>query len=346
MKKIGIIGHFGKGLQLANGQTVKTQVVHKALSDIYGDKAIETIDTHGGIKFLIRMPFLLYKTLLTCKNIVIMPGSNGLRTITPVLVLLNLLFHRPIHYITIGGWLPEMLSSKRWLLKLLHTFTCIYPETNSVNESLHSLGLTNTKVMPNFKFLQKNINDKPCMDKPYRLCTFSRVTKEKGIEEAIYAVKEVNKQLGHEAFILDIYGQIDNKEWFDNIMKNCSHYITYKGCIQYGESTSTLKKYFALLFPTYYDGECFAGTIIDAFFAALPVFASDWHDNANIIKDKETGLIFKAKSKEAITQTLLYAYNHSLEIKNMRCKCRHEAEKYEPAQIIKILINEIEHNKQ
>ena len=83
-------------------------------------------------------------------------------------------------------------------------------------------------------------------------------------------------------------------------MLNQPKNISYKGTIKQEESCIILKKYFALLFPTYYKGECFAGTIIDAFTAGIPVFASDWHDNKNIIKDNITGRIYKAKSVQSI----------------------------------------------
>ena len=55
MKKIGIIGHFGKGHHLHNGQTVKTQVVYDTLTQIFNEKEIMTIDTRGGLKFLVNM---------------------------------------------------------------------------------------------------------------------------------------------------------------------------------------------------------------------------------------------------------------------------------------------------
>ena len=42
MKKIGIIGHFGKGHHLHNGQTVKTQVVYDTLTQIFNEKEIMT----------------------------------------------------------------------------------------------------------------------------------------------------------------------------------------------------------------------------------------------------------------------------------------------------------------
>lgn len=55
-----------------------------------------------------------------------------------------------------------------------------------------------------------------------RVCTFSRVMKEKGIGDAITAVCSVNSILGFNAFRLDIYGKVDGDqvEWFDSLIRN------------------------------------------------------------------------------------------------------------------------------
>lgn len=140
MKKIGIIGHFGKGHHLHNGQTVKTQVVYDTLTQFFNEKEIMTIDTRGGLKFFVKMPFVIFYTLATCKNIIIMPAYKAVFLMTPVIVGFNLFFHRSIHYITIGGRLPKLLTDHKWLVMLLRQFTCIYPETKGINDQLERLG--------------------------------------------------------------------------------------------------------------------------------------------------------------------------------------------------------------
>lgn len=342
MKKVGIIGHFGIGHNLANGQTVKTTVIYQALGKEYDKENIAIFDTYGGILFLLKMPYIIFKALFTCRNIVILPAHKGLCIITPILLFFNILYNRPIHYIVIGGWLPSMLTSKKWLRKMVKSFKCIYVETETLNKELQYLQVTNTVTMPNFKFLRICDVSNYQQEFPYKLCTFSRVTKEKGIEEAINAVRRTNEQLGRVTYSLDIYGQIEDCNWFEQLMKNQPEFIKYKGCIDSNQSTHILKEYFALLFPTYYKGECFAGTIIDAFSAGLPVFASDWHENPNIIKDKQTGIIYQAKSTEAIIETLLHAYQSPNEIIEMRSCCIKEAKKYQPEEIIKILTKNLE----
>lgn len=57
---------------------------------------------------------------------------------------------------------------------------------------------------------------------PLRYCTFSRVTKTKGILDAIKAIHLVNKRAGEKICTLDIYGPIDEafKDEFWSVVKN------------------------------------------------------------------------------------------------------------------------------
>ena len=90
-----------------------------------------------------------------------------------------------------------------------------------MKNELLNLGFKNVSVVPNFKELTV-IGESDLVygnETPYRLCTFSRVMKEKGIETAIDAVRSVNSELGYKAFSLDIYGQVDPEqtEWFKGL---------------------------------------------------------------------------------------------------------------------------------
>jgi glycosyltransferase involved in cell wall biosynthesis len=46
-----------------------------------------------------------------------------------------------------------------------------------------------------------------------------------------------------------------------------------------------------MLFPTYWQGEGFPGAIIDAFVSGVPVIASDWNMNREIIIHEKNGLL-------------------------------------------------------
>lgn len=129
--------------------------------------------------------------------------------------------------------------------------------------------------------------------------------REKGIEDAVNAVVSVNTVLGVQAFSLDIYGQVDGMqtEWFEALQKEFPSYIRYGGLVPFDKSVDVLKCYFALLFPTCYEGEGFAGTLIDAYSAGVPVIASDWKYNAELVNE-DVGFVYPTGDQSAFIAIL------------------------------------------
>mgnify|MGYP002239410386 CR=1 FL=1 len=60
----------------------------------------------------------------------------------------------------------------------------------------------------------------------------------------------------------------------------------------------TLCRYDIMLFPTYWYGEGFPGIVMDAYIAGLPLIASDWNINTEVITEK-TGIIIPPKDEES-----------------------------------------------
>lgn len=164
--------------------------------------------------------------------------------------------------------------------------------------------------------------------------------REKGIEDAVNAVVSVNTDLGVQAFSLDIYGQVDGAqtEWFEALQKDFPSYIRYGGLVPFDKSVDVLKDYFALLFPTYYEGEGFAGTLIDAFSAGVPVIATDWKYNAEIVNEN-VGFVYPTGDKQAFAD-ILKAVATAPEL--LLCKkrlCLQEIEKYKIDNVIQVLLS-------
>lgn len=341
--KICILGHFGEGTNLLNGQTVKTKIITEELQKQLGQDQVLKIDTHGGWKTLLKAPFQVFRALKNSTNVLICPAHNGLRVYAPLLSFAKRFFKkRKIHYVVIGGWLPQFLMQRKHLSKNLKKFDGIYVETNTMKSALEVQGFKNVHVMPNCKkltVLSENELVYPS-GAPYKLCTFSRVMREKGIEDAVNAVVAVNTDLGFHAFSLDIYGQVDGEqiEWFESLQKNIPSYIRYGGVVPFDKSVDVLKDYFALLFPTYYEGEGFAGTLIDAYSAGVPVIASDWKYNAELVNEN-VGFLYPTGDHRAFVDILKrIAINPTL----LLCKkqlCLIETEKYKIDDIIRQLLS-------
>jgi glycosyltransferase involved in cell wall biosynthesis len=341
-KKICVIGHFGFGHDLLNGQTIKTKIVTNEIEKNFGKDEVVRIDTHGGLATILKLPFVLLYAVIFFKNLVVMPAHNGLRIIAPLLVFYNQILKKELHYVVVGGWLPDFLKNKPFLSKILKHFQFIYVETRAMKSSLMQVGFYNVLVMPNFKDL-KILNGQDMPQFPldeFRFCTFSRVMKEKGIEEAISAIKKVNENIGKDICSLDIYGQIEENQiqWFEQLQKKFPPFVQYKGCVPFDKSVETLKNYYALLFPTYYSGEGFAGTLLDSFAAGVPVIASDWHYNADIVDNGENGLIVPAMDVESLASKIEWCVQNKDLFPGMKKKCLEKAKIFLPENGIKPLI--------
>lgn len=343
MVKVCVIGHFAFGENLLNGQTIKTKIVATELERQLGSLKIRKIDTHGGIKSLPKTVCKLICAFIQCKNIIIMPAQNGLKVFAPLCTVINKIFNRKLHYVVIGGWLPEYLESQPKLKSCVSKLDAVYVETHNMKMKLNQMELRNVIVMPNCKNL--NIVDSlDVFDKPYKLCTFSRVMREKGIEDAINAVKYANEALGEEYYNLDIYGQIDanQKQWFEDLNKRFPSYVRYGGIVSFDNTTDVLKRYCALLFPTFYEGEGFAGTAIDAFAAGVPVIASDWKYNSEIIQNGRNGKLFPPKDYKKLAEILIDFAKNPNTCYSMRLQCISDAHSYKPEVVLKILFDNLD----
>lgn len=338
MNQIGICGHFAKDKDFFDGQTVKTRTIYDELQKLTGGN-IPIVDTYGWRKRHVFMILLCLRLIVKCSNIIIMPSRNGVQVFLPLFSVLNRFFHRKLHYVVIGGWLPETFACKHYLMKYAKRFDGIYVETKQMITTLEDMGFHNIYLLPNFKSIKILTPDIICnnYEKPYPLCTFSRVFKEKGIEDAIEAVKMVNQKAGETIYKLDIYGQIEEKyrARFMQISAEFPSYIEYKGIVDYNQSIEIIKKYFLLLFPTYYAGEGLAGTLIDAFAAGVPVIASDWKYNGEIIENNVNGFLFPTGN---ITKLADMLYQISMEpgrVCDMKLDCLKTAALYSSDRVLR-----------
>lgn len=342
--KVCVIGHFGLNENLLNGQTIKTKIITQELERQLSPRNVLKIDTHNIKGKLIKVSTLVRKGMKNSENIIMMPAHNGIRFFSPLLFALNFIYPTKLHYIVIGGWLPQFLENRKLLSSILKKFDGIYVETNTMKRKLEQMGFKNVFVMPNCKELSilKKSEIEYDLPKPYRLCTFSRVMKEKGIEDAIKAVLDVNRIYGENIFSLDIYGQIDDnyKEDFFEMKKSFPNNIRYCGSVPFDKTTQILKKYYALLFPTQFYTEGIPGTIIDAYASGVPVIASRWESFSDLIEDNEVGYGYQFGDLNELEKILLQVIDNPIELNKMRIKCIDKAYLYNSSNVVGKFIRE------
>ena len=342
-KTVSIIGHYQSGTNQLSGQIVKTEIITDALLSFFTNQEVVKIDTQGN-KYLclLKSPFQALFAMKKSRNVVILPAQNGLRVVAPLLIFLKKFFkNRRLHYVVIGGWLPEFLTDKPKLAKRLKKFDYIYVETNTMKKALEEQGFSNIVIMPNCKNLK--ILDRSELvypeSEPLKLCTFSRVMKEKGIEDAVNAVKEVNEKIGRTVYSLDIYGQVDQNQiqWFNELKNGFPDYIKYAGLVDYDKSVDVLKNYFALMFPTHFYTEGIPGTIIDAYSAGVPVVSAKWESFSDIVDDGITGFGYDFDNYNAFLEKLEYISQNIEKWNSLKFNCIKKAKEYQPDEAIRIL---------
>lgn len=89
-----------------------------------------------------------------------------------------------------------------------------------------------------------------------------------------------------------------------------------------------------MLFPTYWHGEGFPGIIIDAFVSGLPVIATDWSLNADIIEDGKTGVILKENTVEALADAMDMMINNPKSVELMSKTCQNSAMNFDIKNVV------------
>lgn len=343
MRKVGIIGSFCDRL---DGQTIKTKILYDELKS-KTDWKFYIVNTQAEGQSRIGLLVKSIDMMLKCKDIFILVSQNGARVYFPMLYYASKLLGRRVYHDVIGGSPEDYVINNVKNRKYLNKFAVNWVETEKMVKGLESVGVHNAEVLPNFKRLRIVDCEKREFYDQISFCTFSRVMKEKGIEEAISAIETINKERKDCKLNLDIYGYIDDgyAERFKNVMEHISEAIQYKGMVPYEQSVEFIKEYYALLFPTFWFGEGFPGTIVDSFASGVPVIASDWSANSEIITDGVTGIIYPNGNAKSLKEAIEWSIEHSELMEEMRKNCLEEAKLYQPEAHIQHIIEKVELNR-
>ncbi len=329
--KIALLGHFGEGKNLLNGQTIKTKNLASAL-ETYTDCQLVRIDTHGWSKRPFRLLQRIKQAFQTCDCVVMLPAHNGVRLFAPVLARYKRKYGKKIYYDVVGGWLPRLLEEKPHLKKALLQFDGLWVETSTMQKALIEKGFARVAVIPNVKALTPLRAEELTENyaEPLSLCVFSRVMREKGIETLTEVLREVNAEKVR--FTLDIYGQIESgqEDWFAALQRRFPSYVRYRGCVNSEKSVETLKEYFALVFPTHFYTEGVPGTLIDAYAAGIPVISAKWESFLDVVDEGKTGVGYSFDDRKELKELLLRTADEPQTLFSMKLACLKKAEAFLP----------------
>lgn len=338
MHKIGVWGQFGDGGKIADGQAVRTTIITNELCRRYGASAVKTVNTNAWKKQPLRFLISSISLLRQSEVFIIAPADNGFKVFVPILDIFNRLFKRRILYVVIGGFLPNLLKTKPKYIKMVNRFSGLFVQTENIRKDLEKIGVKKLHILSNPKRLNtlKEEDVNMIIDENIKVCVFSRIYADKGVEDAIEAVKLANKSLGGEYVSLDMYGLVPEfyKDRLQEILNQNKGLVQYNGIIDYNKTVETLSNYFVMLFPTYYHGEGFPGNVIDAYNSALPIIATDWLYNSDVVLNNRTGLLVPVKNPKALGDAIVKLYNNRELRQELAINSLREVPKYAPDKVL------------
>ena len=337
--RIGVIGHFGGSENFTDGQTVKTKTLYDALKRrIEPDVKIVTADTFYAKRNPLRFTWELVRTIFSCNQIIVLLSSRGRQILFPVFYYCSKCLKKDIFHYAIGGRLYREVTEKKNYGKYVGAFRANWVESTELANNLQNAGIDNAVYLPNFKHIEpiSTVDLPNAFSKPYAFCTFSRVMPEKGIDDAIDAVMEVNRRCGLGSARLDIYGPIEAgyEESFNSHLEKTNGVCRYCGVIPPNNSVRTLKDYYALLFPTHWRHEGIPGTIVDALSSGVPVIARRWQYCDEMLTHGSTGYVYDFEQPEKLADWISFAIEHKVDVIGMKKNCLEASEKYGEATVM------------
>lgn len=295
--KILVLGYFGYLNNQIDGQTLKTRSIYNLLRLKSKDSYVTYFDTQKFKKNKFCLLNLI-RLLSTIDTLIYLPGRRNLKYLSAVVFICSKIFKYKIIYPVVGGWLSDFLVRAKIIRDMLVDFEVILVESLALKHRLETVnGLSNVVFFPNFRFHKFRLNSIDIHNE-IRLVFMARIMKEKGCD-LIFDFARFYKQNGFEKPIqISFYGPVakEYKKDFDAKLAECD-FAKYYGIADPKEVYSILSKQDVLLLPTYYEGEGFPGSILDAYIAGIPVVASKWKDIPEFVDEGLSGFTFDLSHK-------------------------------------------------
>lgn len=341
--KIGLVGYLGYATDqpIIGGQMSKTRGVYKQLIEKYGKDRLHVIDTSNWRAEKCRLVLQCVKMAFTCKTIIIMPNKNGIKFVLPFFSKCKKIFGYRLAYPVVGGWLTSLLEKHGYLKSSMRNVDFVLPETKELQRELRAYYTGRISTMSIFSTREpvRQTQIPAEYDAPYTFCTFSRVTPEKGIDEAIQAIELANKRANQVVCRLDVWGPIEKgmEEHYHQLFQTHSSCVQYRGILKDEQGLDCLAAYYMMIFPTFYPGEGFPTAVCESFMTGLPVIASNWRFNPELVQEGETGYLFEVHNVEELAQKILEAVSKPEVIRQMHFTCLEKSKAFQPAEVMRDL---------
>ena len=327
MSKVILIGDIDLHKVPYNGEKMKNQLFLKRFGEVC-DHVIP-IDTRDWRKRPWCLVYMLC-CLLFCRSYKVIISSCDVSALKVIKFLYYIRVQKDVYYWVVGGGFHHLVEKGELDVKYYHYLKKILVQSPDMQQSLSKLGLENVLFVPNSKPVYPIAPDN---NADYmRFVFLSRVEPTKGCDLILNCTRKFNIEGLENRFNVTFYGTIDSiyEHAFKKEVESIPN-VTYKGLLNLTvkEGYEELSKHDVFLFPTFYKNEGFPGAVVDAFIAGLPIVASDWHFNAQFVKNGVTGFVIPAMDEKSLYKIMKSFINREYDVEAMKKTCLIEATKYD-----------------
>lgn len=334
-RRIILIGRINRGHLPIGGETAKNQALVAELGKYCRVIALDFYRNK-------QRPWVYLQTLWALlrypdTTIILSTTASNIYPLLKVFKTFGMKRHI-IHWI-IGGEFDKLVKKGRFNLDVMNLAQWHLAQSKQMAETLKKCGLRGARYVPNFRNIPQITQGlvRHSADNRLKFIYMSRIMKEKGVGEILQCAERLNSLSYQDKYAIDFYGRLDEsyqEEFHQTIAKLPN--VEYKGVLNLNERSGyeTLASYHAMLFPTFHPSEGIAGAIIDAYIAGVPVIASDWNHNREVVIDGETGIIVPVHNTEILTKTMRNIIDGDIDLTMMAVNAKKEAERYKAENII------------
>ena len=334
--KTGLICNLANGE--VGGQTTKTKEIISYLSE-HLELEVYDLWPAKSKKKMIKILLDSIKMYNQTDNIVVILNTRGTQLVLTALKFAHFFKKKQIIEIAVGGTRQEKVKSSSFFRSLEKPVGKILVETSHMADEYHKMGLSQAEVLANCRKMPKEAIELLPYQKPLRMCTYSRVVEDKGVDTAVEITKCL-KKAGVDCS-LDIYGPIDPsyEKGFSLLLdEETKDYIKYMGVVESDKSVETLKNYHMLLFPTRHASEGFPGTFIDAMEAGLVIISSYNNNFTDIVKNEENGYLINTTDINEYVKIISSLYENEERLNELRKTSLLYSRNYSSETVLKKLV--------
>ena len=335
-RKLVFIGPVHIGEIPIAGDSMKNQLFLDRFIQIY-DK-VYTVDTAGWKK----KPWVLLKlacTLLLHPNAKVIISANPDSADKLIRIIRSLHLQNDVFYWVVGGSFHTMIQEGRFKASNYSFLKGIFVQGESMVKALNDLGLNNAVYVPNSKLINHYGEKREKQDDKTHFVFLSRIEEYKGCTDIIDCVVSLKGEGYNGRFDVTFYGNPSAYPDYEakyTEMINSHQHVCYKGLLNLRNVNNydELAKYDVMLFPTYWHGEGFPGIVIDAYISSLPIIATDWNLNKDVIEDGVTGWIIPVHDTMALKERMKYVIDHPNIVREFSQRCRERAGMYDSRNVL------------